>query len=264
MPQVRFTERLQDEYARLYVSCEIRPSHFREVDAIADAVVASAPRYEAVGASLGIPWHFVAAVHNLEASRRFDRHLHNGDPLTARTRLIPSNRPATGTPPFTWEESAVDALRLRRLDEVDDWTLPRLLYEAEGYNGWGYRNYHPHVPSPYLWGCSNHYDTGKYIADGTWSETARSKQCGVATLVRRLAERGAIEEPLRGTQKVPLFRYRKTTAQDGGEDVQRFLNTLPGVALRVDGVLGPKSSDAMYLAFGCHLRGDPRQREDPE
>ncbi len=48
--------------------------------------------------------------------------------------------------------------------------LPGTLYKIEGYNGWGYRMKHPQVYSPYLWGFSNHYQKGKYIADGTWSD----------------------------------------------------------------------------------------------
>ncbi len=44
--------------------------------------------------------------------------------------------------------------------------------------------------SPYLWSFSTHYQCGKYVADGRWSETAVSKQCGAAVLLRRLAEHG--------------------------------------------------------------------------
>ncbi len=103
---------------------------------------------------------------------------------------IPAGRPVEGEPPFSWEESARDALRHQKFDDVDDWSLAGVLYQIEKYNGWGYRLHHPEVLSPYLWSFSNHYDRGKYIADGTWSETARSRQCGAAALIRRLEERG--------------------------------------------------------------------------
>lgn len=77
-------------------------------------------RYESVGNPMGIPWHFIAAIHNLESSRSFLTHLHNGDPLTGRTFHRPPGRPASGNPPFTWEFSAADALRLKSLEHRSD------------------------------------------------------------------------------------------------------------------------------------------------
>src|SRR4029077_17378517 len=99
----------------------------------------------------------------------------------------------SGQPPFTWEESATDALRLKKLDKVTDWNLPRTLYQLEAYNGFGYRLRHPEVLTPYLWSFSDHYTQGQYVADGTFSSTAVSKQCGAAVLLRRMAELGVIE-----------------------------------------------------------------------
>ena len=43
------------------------------------------------------------------------------------------------------------------------------------------------MPSPYLWSFSNHYARGKYVADGHFSATAVSQQCGAALLLKRLA-----------------------------------------------------------------------------
>jgi hypothetical protein len=171
---------------------------------------------------------------------------------------VPAGRPAAGDPPFTWGASAVDALRLRRIDRVDDWSLHRILYELEGYNGWGYRLHHPHVKSPYLWSFSNQYTRGKYIADGTWSDSAVSGQCGAAVLVKRLEQRGEIAT-LAGaiaTAVTPLRHAMRLIAR--GEDLQRFLNTFPGISLRVDGWTGDKTSDAVRAVFGFYLAGDPR------
>ncbi|MEN8207004.1 MAG: hypothetical protein ABFS24_13480 [Pseudomonadota bacterium] len=80
---------------------------------------------------MGAPWFFIAAIHNMEASLRFDRHLHNGDRLAARTVHVPAERPAEGEPPFTWEESSQGALTMHGIDEIEEWTLPRILYELE-------------------------------------------------------------------------------------------------------------------------------------
>ena len=41
---------------------------------------------------------------------RFDQHLHNGDPLSGRTTHVPPGRPRPASPPFTWEQSAHDAI----------------------------------------------------------------------------------------------------------------------------------------------------------
>jgi lysozyme family protein len=258
MPSVSFTRNLQRHYAELYATCELGEKRFDQVDTLCRQVLADRSRYERVGADTGVPWFVIAAIHTLEAGRRFDRHLHNGDPLSARTRRVPAGRPLTGEPPFSWEESAWDALVMHRLDKVREWTLPRILYELEKYNGWGYRLYHPHVCTPYLWGYSSHYTSGKYIADGTWSDTAVSRQCGAAVLIRRLEEMGEIAPLTREEAPGPLLYYADY-AIERGEDLQRFLNTFDGISLRVDGWPGERTSDAVEKVFGRRLTGDPRR-----
>lgn len=261
MPRVNLTRNLSAEYCDLYQALEIEPDRFAEVDGSIDAMVDNRSIYERVGREVNAPWYFVAAVHCLEASLDFNRHLHNGDPLTDRTRQVPAGRPVHGEPPFTWEESAVDALQLRRIDAVREWTLERVLYELEGYNGWGYRKFHPHVKSPYLWSYSNHYRSGKYVADGTWSDTAVSRQCGAAVLVKRLEQRGEI--PVfsdRGAPRVTPLRFANHKVERA-DDLQRFLNTFPGISLRVDGWPGEKTSDAVLQVFGFRLEGDPSSNE---
>jgi lysozyme family protein len=122
----------------------------------------------------------------MEASLNFQTHLHNGDSLTERTLHEPKNRPERGSPPFTWEESAKDALTLEHLDQWHDWSLAGILYRLERYNGFGYRRRHPPVSTPYLWSFSNFYTSGKYVRDGVFSETAVSDQCGAAVLLFQL------------------------------------------------------------------------------
>jgi lysozyme family protein len=181
------TSAQRGNYELLYESCLIRPNRRAAVDQLVGRITASRPRYQKVGKALGIPWFVVGIIHSLEASGNFTRHLHNGDPLTARTTHVPAGRPKNGKPPFTWEQSAIDALRYQGLAEWKDWSAPGTLFELEGYNGFGYRDHHPDVPSPYLWSFSNHYTRGKYVADGRFSPTAVSQQCGAAVLLKRLA-----------------------------------------------------------------------------
>lgn len=149
------------------------------------------PRYEAVGKRLGIPWHFIAAIHGLEASFNFRAHLHNGDfPLAARTRQVPAGRPRVWLPPSDWESSAADALRLMGFTGEADWSLPRTLYRLEAFNGFGYRRMGR--ATPYLWSFSTLYERGKYVADGRFDPNARSHQCGAAVMLKVLADAGEL------------------------------------------------------------------------
>lgn len=158
----------------------------KEIAAIITRILSNQPRYQALAAVSGVPWRVIAALHNMESSGSFSRHLHEGSPLTARTRYVPKGRPLTGSPPFTWEESALDALRYDHLHLVEWSDIPTALQACERYNGLGYQQYHPSVPSPYLWAASTVELPGKYVADGEWSSTARSQQIGVATLWKAL------------------------------------------------------------------------------
>lgn len=174
-------------YELLYESCLCRPKRKAEVSRLVKRITANRARYQKVGKAAGVPWYVVGIIHSLEAGGDFTRHLHNGDPLAARTVHAPAGRPKRGKPPFTWEQSAIDALRGRGLGAWKDWSAPGTLYQLEAYNGFGYRDHHPDVPSPYLWSFSNHYTRGKYVADGRFSPTAVSQQVGAALLLKRLA-----------------------------------------------------------------------------
>jgi lysozyme family protein len=163
-----------------------------ELEGVLRAIRENKGRYEKISQMTGgkIPWDFIAVIHNLECGLNFKKHLHNGDPLTARTVLVPRGRPATGSPPFSFEDSAVDALTMpgKAYHLEDDWSIPAILYRLEGFNGYGYRKYHPDVNSPYLWSGSGHYTRGKYVADSQWSSSAVSKQLGSALVLKALRE----------------------------------------------------------------------------
>ena len=193
MARVVLTRALCEEYERLFWTCRVAPDRRALVDTVAQRIAANQSRYLEATRGSRVPWHVAGLIHALECGLSFRGHLHNGDPLTARTVRVPKGRPRAGAPPFTWEESARDALEYAGLTACAAWTLPETLYRLEAYNGWGYRTRHPHVLSPYLWGCSNHYARGKYVADGAWSDTAVSRQAGAAVLLRRLADMGAVD-----------------------------------------------------------------------
>lgn len=259
---------LRAEYQQLFDTCQIKADAARTVDRLATQIIANEARYRSVADPLGIPWYVVGVIHAMEAGLDFKCHLHNGDPLTARTVQVPAGRPRTGTPPFTWEESATDALTLDKYPQWTDWSIPGILFKWETYNGWGYRTHHPEVKSPYLWSCTSQYSCGKYVKDGLWSATAVSKQVGAAALLRRLAEKGVTSDAASFTTEPQLadavaapkaaLRYNAKTVQPGAIALQRFLNTFPGIFLREDGKLGDFSSDAFKQVFGVYLQGDPR------
>ncbi len=187
---LRFGE-LSDEYAAWFAAARIRPDHQDSAIWHLTMMRESRPRYAAVSKRLGVPWYFIAAVHGLEASFNFRAHLHNGDfPLSRRTHQVPSGRPLVWLPPSDWEDSATDALRLMGFAGQDDWSLPRLLYRLEAYNGFGYRR--AGRASPYLWSFSTLYDRGKFVADGRFDPHARSQQCGAAVMLKVLADAGEL------------------------------------------------------------------------
>jgi lysozyme family protein/peptidoglycan hydrolase-like protein with peptidoglycan-binding domain len=183
-------ESLKPEYAELWRRMQVRPDQAQAVDRIARRLIELKPRYEKVAQATGVPWPVVAVLHNRESDADFGTHLHNGDPLSARTRHVPAGRPQHGSPPFGWEESAIDALTMapHSLHLVKDWTIERASYEIEKYNGFGYRNQHPDVKSPYLWSFSSNYECGKYVADGRFDAGAVDKQCGAMPIVKRMME----------------------------------------------------------------------------
>jgi lysozyme family protein len=146
-------------------------------------------RYRDVGLSLNrMPWAMIGVIHAMECGFNFACHLHNGDPLTNRTKHVPAGQPQMGTPPFSWENSAVDALTQEGFNTVTDWSIPHMLYLLEKYNGFGYRKMGK--PTPYLWSFCNLYEKGKYVADGRFDPQSASKQCGAAIMVKALIDRG--------------------------------------------------------------------------
>jgi lysozyme family protein len=178
---------IKDELRELWEEMTIRDSWTGAIERRARKIVGNRARYSEVEGTTGVPWWMIGAIHSMESGLRFDRHLHNGDSLKKRTWRVPRGRPRTGSPPFTWEESAHDAIRQKGWHKVESWPIERVLFETERYNGFGYRMYRG-IKSPYLWSGSRHYSRGKYVADGKWSRTAVSGQTGAACLMRRIME----------------------------------------------------------------------------
>ena len=181
---------LKAEYAGMYDAMKPRPERQGAIDFCVARLKKSQAVYEACGKPLGIPWYFVGILHGMECGFNFNQHLHNGDPLTARTVHVPAGRPLVGQPTFTWQESATDALRMKGYDKVTGWSVPLALFLFEKYNGMGYRALH--VPSPYLWSFSDRYSAGKFVADHQFDPNAVSQQCGAAVMLKALDVQGLL------------------------------------------------------------------------
>lgn len=255
---MRLTPALAAEYQHLFDSCSIQPQHQAAVERLASQLTQQQPRYAAVAQLTDIPWPVIAVIHAMESSQRFDRHLHNGDPLHSRTVNVPAQRPL-GQPPFTWEASAIDALHYSGLSAWRDWSIAGTLFKLEAYNGWGYRRYHPQVLSPYLWSFSEHYQRGKYAADGRFDANLVSKQCGTAVLLKQLdafaliqptpaAQADAQPPSITSTTRPYPGQLIKRSQQQRSsvKHIQQRLNTLGHQPLlKVDSYFGPKTEQAV-------------------
>lgn len=179
-------------YADLWQRMTILPHRLAAVQAVAHKIIGYKDRYRKLELQTGIPWFLIGVLHYRESDCNFHCHLHNGDPLTKRTVQVPAGRPkAPAEPPFTWDESALDALTMRGLENVHQWVLERFAYESEGYNGWGYWfKVEPatgeRVTSAYLFGATNLHATGKYVRDHVYDPDAPEPQIGVMAILQVL------------------------------------------------------------------------------
>lgn len=188
---------LKQEYADLYSKAEFDGRFDTKIKNQVNKIKNNQDRYKVVQEETGVPWYVVGLIHNMEVSLRFNGHLHNGDPLSGRTVNVPKNRPKSGSPPFTWEESAIDAMKERiqgSWKNISTWSIPSILWRGENYNGWGYRKYREPVKTPYLWSGTTIYKKGKYISDGSWDSNAVSQQIGMAALLKEMENQGILNE----------------------------------------------------------------------
>jgi lysozyme family protein len=160
----------------------IRPNRVQELTAYAQFAVAEKKIYFDVEAATGVKWYHVAVLHRRESDANFGTYLGNGDSLKRKTTHVPRGRG-----PFkTFQLGAIDALKLDGLSSVKDWTIEKILYYSEIFNGTGYDAHKK--PSPYLWGATNIQTAGKYVADGVWSASAWDNQPGCAAILFLIAK----------------------------------------------------------------------------
>lgn len=157
------------------------------VNKIVDRIWLNKKRYESIAHKFpnpGLKWWLVAVIHYMECNLNFNCYLGNGQPFNRRTTIVPKGRGAFKS----FEEGAIDAIKLQGLDKVTDWSIGNVLYILEGYNGYGYSKYRK-INSPYLWSGSNQYTSGKYIFDGTYKSDVVSNQIGASLLLKEIFSR---------------------------------------------------------------------------
>jgi lysozyme family protein len=211
-------------------------------DAAARKINAGRERYEAVEAETGVPWQWIGLSHLREANCDFRGVLHNGEKIIGtgkKTRLVPAGR----GPFANWHDAAVDAIKIKGLDQIDEWPIERQLYELERFNGFGYRN--KGVPSAYIWAGSDQYSRGKYVADHVWSATAVDKQLGCAPVLKRLELLVAPKRPVSETvSKSPSLRLQINALLSGAVAlVLSFWDWLTGWAAWLFSLLPFAASD---------------------
>lgn len=178
----------------LFSSVVVRESRKSEVKYYADKCIENRAKYEASGATIGVPWYVVAVIDALENTFG-NGWLANGDPLTGPTVRVPIGLGRGENFPISWARGAELSMKKDGLHEITDWSLGNLLYRVMLYNGTGYIS--KGIETPYLWSFCTHYTKGKYVKDGPegWDANAVSKQCGAAVILWELGRRGVISIP---------------------------------------------------------------------
>lgn len=171
---------LADEYATNWTRLRIRVERVQGFNALAKKLKTRIPRYKPVSDATGVPMALIAVLHEREASGDFSTYLGNGQPWNRRTTIVP-----IGVGPFaSFEDGAIDAIRRQGLHKVLEWSIERALFEAERWNGFGYRN--RGLRSPYLWGGTNLQQPGKFVRDGLFDPNVTDTQPGCAPMLYAL------------------------------------------------------------------------------
>ena len=261
-----------DDYIQLWNTVEINPKDKKILDSQVNKIIGNKNRYLKAGIKANVPWYIIACIHSLEASLNFSKHLHNGDPLSARTVRVPAGRPEVGNPPFSWEESAADAMSMKvksgwssgDLNKAREGDPYHTLYLLERYNGLGYRKYHPEVKTPYLWSKTNKYTKGKYTADGKFDPEAGSNQIGAAALLKVLEELGEVTFSEFKNESKPIIYQGSSRGEI--KDLQCYMNQVVGKIdkssgigfgseslIAEDGLIGPKTLARFKKVFGFDM-----------
>lgn len=176
-----------DEYptlVALWKKHNVRPENYTVCKWAADNVLKYKSRYKTVEAKTGVPWYVIGCIHKMESDQNWLGVLHNGEKIVGtdkKTTLVPAGR----GPFATWEDAAIDALKVGEWNPAK-WSLGEILEFLERYNGLGYRK--RGINSPYVWGYTTAYLKGRYVADGKFDPESVQKRPGCAAILKCLEE----------------------------------------------------------------------------
>lgn len=173
-------------YLALWQMAKLLPVDHDKAVAIARRIADTAhrPAFDAVEKVTGVPWFVVGCLLYRESDLDLNTYLGNGEPLSRVTHLVPAGRgPFTG--PNAFLNGAVDALSHEGMTGITDWSIERVLYWCERFNGQGYFN---KGNSPYIWSWTDQYHGGLFTGDGIYSASTVDSRPGVAALLKALAE----------------------------------------------------------------------------
>ncbi|MBR0711034.1 MULTISPECIES: peptidoglycan-binding protein [Bradyrhizobium] len=237
-------ESLRSEYERNWAGLEIRPGRHADATAVARKAINGKATYQQIERLTGVPWYFTALCHYRESNFDFDTYLGNGESLHRTTTLVPKGR----GPFATFVDGAVDAFRIENFVGAQDWSIARMLFRLEAFNGFGYHA--KGVNSPYLYGGSNLYGppearAGKFVRDHVFDPNHLDSQLGTAVILHAMQSLDS-SITLDGS---PQFAARIEPEDDAASTVvlmQQALNRLgANPPLAEDGISGPKTRAAV-------------------
>lgn len=193
-----FTDIVKSGYANLWAKAQILPQFQSAAKAVAVKLNAHRSQYEAIEAATKIPWWWVACIHERESDADFSTYLGNGEHVVGPSAMAQGRKTVLvprGRGPFpNFAAGAIDALTHEGYVGITDWSLPRALFLAEAWNGWGYIG---RINSPYIWSWSNLYSSGKFQENrhGSWfNPNLRDPQPGVVAMLKAMIAEGFIPD----------------------------------------------------------------------
>lgn len=237
-------EGLKNEYERNWANLEIRPSRLADANAVARKAINGKTTYQQIERLTGVPWHFAALCHYRESNFDFDTYLGNGESLHRVTTIVPKGR----GPFATFVDGAVDAFRIENFVGTHDWSIARVLFRLEAFNGFGYHA--KGCNSPYLYGGSTLYGppearAGKFVRDHVFDPNHVDSQLGTAVILRAMM---SLDSSIT-IDDSPQFAARAEPEDEAASTIvliQQALNKLgANPPLAEDGISGPKTKAAV-------------------